>query len=140
MPQRTQILGWDWCEGRIAASKHKISALKSCEPPKTVTGMRSFIGAFKTFNRVVRQCTAYLSVLEELIAGKQKDGIAWSDLSLQAFKSAQKALEKTPSICLPRPSDELMIVHDGCNNGIGSILFVRRNKKVCIWDIFIVPS
>ena len=137
VPLRAQILGWDWCEGKIAASKHKISALVSCDPPKTVTGMRSFIGAFKTFNRVVKRCTSYLSVMEELIAGKQKkDGIAWSDVSLQAFKSAQKALENTPSICLPRPSDELVIVHDGCNNGIGSILFVRRDKSIHLGHFF----
>ena len=136
-PLRAQILGWDWCEGRIAASKHKISALVACEPPKTVTAMRSFIGAFKTFNRVVKQCTTYLNALEELIAGKQKrEGITWTEVASQAFKSAQKALEKTPSICLPRPSDELMIVHDGCNNGIGSILFVRRDKTIHLGHYF----
>ena len=109
------MLGWDWHSGRISASKHKISALVTCDPPKTVTPMRSFIGAFKTFNRVVRQCTGYLSALEELIAGKQKkDGIIWSDTALLAFKSAQEALVDTPAIYLPRPSDELIIVHDGC--------------------------
>ena len=136
-PLHTQILGWDWHNGHISASQHKISTLSSCEPPKTVTAMRSFIGAFKTFNRVVRQCTSYLSALEDLIAGKQKkDGISWTEESLAAFKSAQQALNDTPSICLPRPEDELMIVHDGCNEGIGSILFVRRDGKTCLGHYF----
>ena len=111
---RTQLLGWDWHSGCISASKHKISALVACDPPKTVTAMRSFIGAFKWFNRVVRQCTKYLSALEELIAGKQKkDGIHWSESALQAFQSAKQALTNTPVICLPRPTDELTIVPDG---------------------------
>ena len=127
---------WDWHNGHISASQHKISTLSSCEPPKTVTAMRSFIGAFKTFNRVVRQCTSFLSALEDLIAGKQKkDGISWTEESLAAFKSAQQALNNTPSICLPRPDDELMIVHDGCNEGIGSILFVRREEKLSLIHI-----
>ena len=82
-PLHTQILGWDWHDGNIAASKHKISALVSCDPPKTVTSMRSFIGAFKTFNRVVKRCTGFLAALEDLIAGKQKkEGIFWSDVAL----------------------------------------------------------
>ena len=45
-PLHTQILGWDWHSGFISASKHKISALLTCDLPKTVTAMRSFIGAF----------------------------------------------------------------------------------------------
>ena len=136
-PLFTQILGWDWRNGYISASAHKISALSTCEPPKTVTALRSFIGAFKTFNRVVKQCTSYLSALDELIAGKQKkDGISWNDNSLVAFKSAQQALVNTPSICLPKPEDELMIVHDGCCQGIGSILFVRRDKKIYLGHYF----
>ena len=136
-PQRAQMLGWDWHAGRISASKHKISALVACDPPKTVTAMRSFIGAFKTFNRVVKQCTGYLSALEELIAGKQKkDGIIWSETALLAFKSAQQALVDTPAIYLPRPSDELVIVHDGCNEGIGSILFVKRKENMYLGHYF----
>ena len=46
-PLNAQILGWDWHNGYISASKHKVSALLSCDPPKTVTSLRSFIGAFK---------------------------------------------------------------------------------------------
>ena len=113
------------------ASKHKIAALIACEPPKTVTAMRSFIGAYKTFNRVVKHCTSHISALEELITGMQKkDGIVWSDEALRAFKAAQQALTNTPSICLPRSDDELMIVHDGSNLGIGSILFVKRGDDM----------
>ena len=136
-PLFAQILGWDWHRGTISASKHKISALISCEPPKTITAMRSFIGAFKTFNRVVKQCTGYLTILDDLIAGKQKkEGITWTENALIAFRSAQKALENTPAICLPRPSDSLIIVHDGCNEGIGSILFVKRNGKIYLGQFF----
>ena len=137
LPLFTQLLGWDWHRGTISASKHKISALVSCEPPKTISAMRSFIGAFKTFNRVVKQCTNYLTALEELIAGKLKnEGITWTESALAAFKSAQKALENTPSICLPRPSDELVIVHDGSNEGIGSILFVKRNGSIHLGQFY----
>ena len=120
-PGKVQILGWDWCGGKISATKHKITPLISCEPPKTVTAMRSFIGAYKTFNKVVKRCTSYLGPLEEMICGKQKhEGLQWSESARVAFNSAQSALKGTPSICLPKPSDKLIIVHDGYNVGIGS--------------------
>ena len=70
-PTTTQILGWDWSNGTISASVHKISPLISCEEPKTVTALRSFIGAFKVFNRLVKGCARYLSDLDAAAAGKQ---------------------------------------------------------------------
>ncbi len=136
-PLRTQILGWDWHNGSIVASKHRISALSSCDSPKTVTAMRSFIGAYKTFNKVVKQCTQHLSPLEEMIVGKQKhDKLQWSESALSSFHAAQSALQNTPAICLPKSSDHLLIVHDGCNLGIGSILFVKRNNELLLGSFF----
>ncbi len=137
LPLHTEILGWEWHGGSISASSHKISTLSTCSPPNTVTGMRSFIGAFKTFNRVVRFCTSYLAPLENMITGMQKhDSLKWTDNTLSAFESAQKALLNTPRICLPRPDDELLITHDGCNGGIGSILFVKRNNTIHLGHYF----
>ncbi len=137
VPLHTEILGWEWHSGKISANSHKISTLSSCDPPKTVTAMRSFVGAFKTFNRVVRLCTSFLAPLEEMIVGKQKqDGLTWTDVTLSAFMSAQKALVNTPRICLPRPDDELLITHDGCNGGIGSILFVKRGGTIHLGHYF----
>ena len=136
-PLHTQILGWDWHNGQVTASKHRIFSLGVCERPKTVTAMRSFMGAYKTFNKVVKQCTSYLRPLEEMIVGKQKqEGLVWSESAIDSFHAAQKALQNTPSICLPRPSDALLIVHDGCNLGIGSILFVRRSNDLRLGSFF----
>ena len=137
VPLYAQILGWDWYNGQISASKHRISTLASCDPPKTVTAMRSFIGAYKTFNKVVKHCTNHLGPLEDMISGKQKhDGLKWSESGLNTFKNAQYALTKTPTISLPRPTDELRIVHDGCNIGIGSILFVKRGSVTKLGGYF----
>ena len=137
-PIHAQILGWDWCLGDISASKHKLLPLITCEPPQTVTALRSFIGAYKVFNRVIRQSSGYLSELELLTSGsKQKqDKITWTDDLLQIFKSAQNALRKTTKIRLPTPTDQLIITHDGSQLGIGSILFVKRNDSVKVGGYF----
>ena len=46
-PKTTTILGWTWSCGTLAASTHKVSALATCEMPKSVRMLRSFIGAYK---------------------------------------------------------------------------------------------
>ena len=71
-PTHTQILGWNWDQGTISACAHKITPLAVCEPPATTTAMRSFLGAYKVFNRIIRGCSRYISDLEGAISGKQK--------------------------------------------------------------------
>ena len=137
-PTHTQILGWDWCLGEISASKHKLSPLITCELPQTVTALRSFIGAYKVFNRVIRQSSGFLSELDSLTSGsKQKqDKIIWTDHLIHVFKTAQNALRGATKIRLPTPTDQLIITHDGSQLGIGSILFVKRNDSVMIGGYF----
>ena len=49
-PLSTVILGWLWSIGTLQASPHKLSALQAVEPPPTVQGLRSFVGAYKVLS------------------------------------------------------------------------------------------
>ena len=132
-PTHAQILGWDWNNGTITASSHKILPLSKCDPPITVTALRSYIGAYKFFNRVIRSCASFLDSLEKAIAGKQKtEKIVWTDPLLEKFRASQKALTLASVITLPKRTDQLTIVHDGSHVGIGSVLYVKRNDALKI--------
>ena len=136
-PESCQILGWDWNKGSISASSHKITPLATCEAPITTTAMRSFLGAYKVLNRVLKGCSSHLSDLEAAIAGKQKsDKIAWDDTLRNSFKKAQDALKTTSCITIPKPSDQLVITHDGSKVGIGAILFVNRDSVLHLGGFF----
>ena len=136
-PTETQILGWDWKGGQISACSHKITPLATCKPPETTTSMRSFIGAFKVFNRVLRGCSHYLADLETSISGKQKlEKIVWTDSLTESFEKAQNALKSTSSITTPIPSDQLVITHDGSRTGIGSVMFIKRKDKLHLGGFF----
>ena len=136
-PTQTQILGWNWNEGTISTCAHKLTPLATCDPPSTTTAMRSFIGAYKVFNRVIRGCSNYLSDLENAIAGKQKtDKINWTDSLTSVFRKAQTALSATSTIMIPKPSDQLIITHDGSKIGIGSVLFVKRGEHLHLGGYF----
>jgi hypothetical protein len=136
-PTIAQILGWMWNNGTITASVHKISPLITCKPPETVTALRSYVGAFKVFNRIVRGCANFLSDLEKFMSGKKKnEKLVWSDSMLESFAKSQTTLSQASVITLPHPSDQLIIVHDGSKVGIGSVLYLRRGETTKLGGFF----
>ena len=53
-PLYTSLLGWIWNNCAISLGVHKIFPLATSVPPITVTALRSFIGSFNVFNRILR--------------------------------------------------------------------------------------
>uniref|UniRef100_A0A8W8NMM5 Reverse transcriptase/retrotransposon-derived protein RNase H-like domain-containing protein n=1 Tax=Magallana gigas TaxID=29159 RepID=A0A8W8NMM5_MAGGI len=138
-PKDATILGWHWHLGTIQASPHRIATLASCQPPKTVTALRSCIGSYKVLSRVIKNSSDLIAPLEDIIAGgNAKDTIAWNGELLAAFDSAQKALSTHKAISLPRPSDQLWIVTDGALRklGLGATLYEGREGKPLLAGFF----
>lgn len=75
-PKKATLLGWVWSNGTLQASLHKLVALSSVEPPFTVLGLRSFIGAYKVFGRVLPW---YTELLDPWITPRQERN-HWKDL------------------------------------------------------------
>lgn len=132
-PMQTTILGWVWRQGTIRASPHRVSALSSCPAPKTVTALRSFIGAYKVLSRVLKDCATLLAPLDDAVAGREsKETVHWTEELLSAFNRAQSALSTRQAITLPRPDDQLWVVTDGAvrEPGLGATLYVTREGTV----------
>ena len=92
-PLQTTFLGWIWSSGKLRASPHRLAALSQVQPPSTVQGLHSFIGAYKSFSRVLPGYAKLLDPLDQATAGKQsRDKLVWNDSMLLAFEDAQKAL------------------------------------------------
>ena len=138
-PHSTMVLGWNWSQGTLRASPHRISALSSCSVPSTVRGLRSFIGAYKVLARVIPQCASIIGPLDGIVAGQvSTTSIKWTDEQLKLFQSAQMALSTNKVITLARPEDQLWIVTDGAvkNRGIGATLYVVREDKPSLAGFF----
>ena len=138
-PKEISILGWIWSNGTIRASPHRISTLSSCDRPSTVTGLRSFIGAFRILSRVVPDSANLVAPLESEIAGRDsKDQITWTDELIEHFGRARDALKSHKRITLPRESDQLWIVTDGSvkQHGLGATLYIGRDSKMLLGGFF----
>lgn len=113
-PRSTTILGWIWTQECLSASPHKVSFLSTCKLPDTVHGLRSLIGAYKMFSRVLRSCAHTIAPLEGAISGFQsKDKIKWSEELIEHINTAQSKLKDSKEIYLPRRDDRLWIITDG---------------------------
>ena len=138
-PRSVTILGWVWSDGLLSASPHRISTLATCELPRTVKNLRSFIGAYKVLSRVIPGTATLLSPLDATCAGRESaEIISWSDELRAAFSRAQSALRDHRSVVLPRPSDQLWIVTDGSSksHGIGATLYVTRGDRTLLAGFF----
>ena len=138
-PQTTNILGWIWSNGTLRASPHKVSALSSVDPPKTVQALRSFVGAYKVLSRVLKGYAQLLQPFEQVTAGRQShEKIQWNEHLMHAFQHAQQALKESKVITLPRPDDSIWIVTDGSvkNCGIGATYYVSRDSKLFLAGFF----
>ena len=102
-PKQATVLGWIWSTGTLQASPHKLAALSSAEPPATVQGLRSFVGAYKVLIRVLPKYSDLLDPLDQATAGREsREKLTCSDELLLAFKTAQKALQNHKTILYPK--------------------------------------
>lgn len=138
-PRTTTLLGWQWSQGKLQACSHRICTLSTCERPKTVKGLRSFLGAYKILSRVLKGCSEYLSILEDYVAGKSSSSpISWDEELSLTFSRAQKFLLNSKCITLPRPDDQLWVVTDGASktHGLGATLYVMRKGQLHLAGFF----
>ena len=116
------------------ASPHRIATFSSCSCPTTLKGLlRSFFSAYKYLAGVIQNCFSFVSLLEDLVAGKPSHkSINWYDSSAEVFIIAQKLLYNHKSITIPKPEGQLWLVTDGAvkKPGFGSTLYVLRNEKL----------
>ena len=138
-PRKAVVVGWVWSNGTLQASPHKLAALSSVEPPLTVQGLHSLVGAYKVLSRVLPRFAELLDSLDQATAGKEsREKIVWCDELLLTFKTAQRALENHWTITIPRTQDAPWIVTDGSvkNRGIAATLYVHRNGSLLLAGFF----
>ena len=70
-PKTTLMLGCIWDSGTLQASLNRIATLASCSKPETVGRVKSIVVAYKVLARVIPQCSALLSPLDTVVAGRQ---------------------------------------------------------------------
>lgn len=138
-PRSTTVLGWIWSQGTLSASQHRIAVLSSCDPPDSVKGLRSYIGAYKMLSRVLPHCSQVIDPMESAISGmNSSDKVKWTENLRTAFSRSQEHLDSHKSVVIPKTTDQLWIVTDGSvsKSGIGATMYVSRDGKLKLAGFF----
>ena len=138
-PVETEVLGWLWKQGTLSATPHRINALAACQRPKTVKGLRSFIGSYKFLSKVLPRHSDMLDPLEKTCAAADsKSLVMWTDDLVQAFEKAKNHLKDAKVLTLPTPDDKLQIITDASTStaGLASTLIVLREGKPLLGGVF----
>ena len=130
--QSADILGLHWHRGALSPSQHKLDPLAACDPPKTVRGLRSWLGAVR-FNEVClpgAKLASLSRLLDEQIPASRsgKEEIVWTGDLLNSFKQIQHVLKKPLSVTVPRLGDTVYLAVDACTSlpAGGTKLFIQR--------------
>ena len=132
VPRSMTVLGWILSEGKLSASPHKLSALAVCPQPSTVSGLKSYIGAYRFISRVIAGYASLLLPLEDAIKGKEpKEQINWSEELSTAFLKSKQAIASNKAVTVPRPDDHLSIITDASvrPGAVSATLYVIRDNK-----------
>ena len=138
-PTSTEILGWQWENGTLRATSHRLNTLAVCDPPQTIKNMRSFIGSYKFLSKVIPKHSDFLAPLDKACSkGASSDKIVWTTELENAFQKAKDHLKENKILTLPRKEDKLQIITDAAaiSAGLAASLFVIRESKPSLAGLF----
>ena len=104
---------------KISMDPMKLTGIKDWIPPKTVKGVRSFLGFGNFYQRFIGNYTEIAKPLVELT--KKMKFFEWSQECQMAFEILKKFLEK-PILIIPDPSKQFFVESDVSKWVTGAIL------------------
>ena len=137
--KNADILGLHWNKGTLTPTNHKLDPLAHCDKPRTVKGLRSFLGAVR-FNEICLNSKDLADATEHLdaIIPASKQGselIEWNDLLNESFTKVQEVCKNPLKIYVPKRDDHLYIIGDAAPSkgpGIGiSYLSKDKDQNIC---------
>ena len=130
--KHADILGLHWNRGTLSTTPHKLDPLAKCERPRTVKGLRSFLGAVR-FHEIClpsKELNAATAALDQQIPSSRpgQDEISWDSPLITSFNTIQQILRSPEAVFVPRKNDSLFICGDGSPtaNALGTKLFIKR--------------
>ncbi len=120
------VLGHKIFEKGIEVDKAKIEVIEKLEPPKSVKGIRSFLGHAGFYRRFIKDFSKISKPLCNLL---EKDSVFLFDYTcLEAFNILKEKLISAPIITTPDWNQPFELMCDASNFAIGAVLGQRKNK------------
>lgn len=119
----------------VAADPAKISSMLDWPIPKTITGLRGFLGLTGYYWKFAQD---YGKICRPLNALLKKGNFVWNSGAEEAFNALKEAMTTTPVLALPDFSKPFGIESDACGNGIGAVL-MQSNRPITFTSKALAP-
>ena len=116
---RIAFLGHGVTEEGIRVDPRKIEAIVNWEPPKNVTGIRSFLGLAGYYWRFVEGFSRMAMPLTRLL--KKEVKFVWTKECQESFDKLKQVLTSTPVLALPKGTGGFEIYSDASYQGLGCV-------------------
>ena len=114
------FLGHIISEEGISVDPEKIQAVKDWKAPKTVKGIKSFIGMAGYYKRFVQDFSKIATPLTKLTRKDEK--FVWTEECPAAFEELKKRLITAPVFKTPTGSGDMVIYNNTSKKGLGCVL------------------
>ena len=109
----------------LRPNPEKVSAIQSAPAPKTVRGVRGFIGIMSYYRRYIPRFSELAEPLINLTRKNSK--FIWDDHCQKSFESLKKSLQSPPILAYPDTSKQFILYCDASDKAVGSVLMQKQD-------------
>lgn len=119
------FLGFTISEEGTRPIDDKVKAVQEFPPPKTVGGLRRFLGMLNFYRRFVPHAAEDQAPLHDMLSGpkiKSSTPLIWTEQQLATFRNCKSGLAKSTLLAHPIIDAPLALVTDASNTALGAVL------------------
>jgi hypothetical protein len=105
--------------------EERVTHLQDCQPPKTASQLRRFLGMMNVYKRFMPHAAATQVPLHDVESGPRIKGshpINWTPELLKAFEECKASLSRGTLLAHHDPSAPLALVTDAFTSAMGAVL------------------
>lgn len=123
--EQVQYLGCLLCNNGLAPLTERVEAIRQFSKPKTLIGLRRFLGIINFYRRFIPNAAQTQASLYKLLSGARKNDkrpVKWTAATEHAFELCKQQLTKATLLVYPKDEATLALTTDASDSAIGAVL------------------
>ena len=129
--EQVKFLGFQVGKGKVTPIEEKVDAVLELPPPKTISELRSFLGAAGVYRKFIRGFAALAAPLYRVLTvGKEKPDEFESEEFYEAFVRVKCSLQQMTALYMPNQSQPFHLITNATENGLYGMLVQEEDGQL----------